>query len=123
MEYINVRHKHPPQGCRRIAAGTINRDLAVARRILNLCARLWRDEGSTLTWLAEAPLIQLLENKKARKPYPLDWAEQKLLFSELTPHLERPSLFKVNSCMREKVTRCEQIRRLERCGHAVFMSP
>lgn len=69
-EYINVRHTHPPEGCRRIAAGTINRDLAVARRILNLCARLWRDEGSTLTWLAEAPLIQLLENKKARKPYP-----------------------------------------------------
>jgi len=123
MEYINVRHKHPPQGCRRIAAGTINRDLAVARRILNLCARLWRDEGSTLTCLAEASLIQLLENKRAHKPYLLDWAEQKLLFSELTPHLERPSLFKVNSCMREKVTRCEQIRRLERCGHAVFLSP
>jgi len=100
MEYINVRHKHPPQGCRRIAAGTINRDLAVARRILNLCARLWRDEGSTLTCLAEASLIQLLENKRARKPYLLDW-----------------------DCMREKVTRCEQIRRLERCGHAVFLSP
>ena len=96
------RHTHPEKGCKALAAGTINRELAVARRILNLCARLWRDEGSTLTWLATPPLIQLLENKKARKPYPLDWKEQALLFSELTPHLERPSTFKVNSGTRTK---------------------
>jgi integrase len=100
--YIDARHRHPAQGCRRIAAGTINRDIAVARRILNVSARLWRDEGSTLTWLAEAPLLQLLENRKARKPYPLDWSEQKLLFSELALHLKRPALFKVNTGMREK---------------------
>jgi hypothetical protein len=47
--YIDARHRHPAPGCKRVAAGTINRDLAVARRILNLSARLWRDEGSTLT--------------------------------------------------------------------------
>jgi len=96
------RHTHPKKGCRPLAAGTINRDLAVARRILNLCARLWRDEGSTLSWLATPPLIQLLENKKARKPYPLDWKEQTLLFSELTPHLKRPATFKVNTGTRQK---------------------
>ena len=100
--YIDARHRHPAAGCKRIAAGTINRDLAVARRILNLSARLWRDEGATLTWLATAPLIQLLENRKARKPYPLDWSEQQLLFSELNPHLRRAALFKVNTEMREK---------------------
>jgi hypothetical protein len=69
--YIDARHRHPATGCKRVAAGTINRDLAAARRNLNLSARLWRDEGSTLTWLAEAPLFQLLENRKGRKPYPI----------------------------------------------------
>jgi integrase len=100
--YIDVRRKRPPEGCKPLAAGTINRNLAVARRILNLSARLWRDEGSTLTWLAQTPLIQFLENKGARKPYPIDWSEQELLFSELTSHLRRAALFKVNTGMREK---------------------
>lgn len=100
--YIDARHRQPAAGCKRIAAGTVNRDLAVARRILNLSARLWRDEGATLTWLATAPLIQLLENRKARKPYPLDWSEQQLLFSELNPQVRRAALFKVNTGMREK---------------------
>jgi integrase len=100
--YIDTRRSHPPKGCKPLAAGTINRNLAVARRILNLAARLWRDKGSTLTWLAQAPLIQLLENKGARKPYPIDWSEQELLFGELTPHLQRAALFKVNTGMRQK---------------------
>ena len=100
--YIDARRKHPREGCKPPAAGTINRNLAVARRILNLAARLWRDEGSTLTWLAQAPLIQFLENKGARKPYPIDWCEQELLFSELAPHLRQAALCKVNTGMREK---------------------
>ncbi len=100
--YIDARRKHPPEGCKPLAAGTINRNLAVARRILNLAARLWRDEGSTLTWLAQAPLIQFLENKGARKPYPIDWSEQQLLFRELVPHLRQAALCKVNTGMREK---------------------
>ena len=52
--------------------------------------------------MAQAPLIQLLENKGARKPYPIDWSEQELLFGELTPHLRRAALFKVNTGMRER---------------------
>jgi hypothetical protein len=36
-----------------------------------------------------------------RSSYPLDWSEQELLFSELTPHLRRAALFKVNTGMRE----------------------
>jgi integrase len=98
--YIDVRRKRPPKGCKPLAAATINRHLAVARRILNLAARLWRDEGSTLTWLAQAPLIQLESNIGARKPYPIDWSEQRLLFSELAPHLQQLALFKVNTGMR-----------------------
>jgi hypothetical protein len=45
-----IRHRRK-QGMR---ANTINRDLAVVRRILTLAARLWRDE-SGLTWLETAP--------------------------------------------------------------------
>ena len=98
--YITTR-RHPKDTSHKpLAAGTINRNLSVARRILNLAARLWRDEGSNLTWLAQAPLILLERNIGARKPYPIDWSEQRLLFSELAPHLQRIALFKVNTGVR-----------------------
>ena len=99
VTYIEKR-RHPDKGRKPLVAGTLNRNLAVARRILNLAARLWREEGSNLTWLAQAPLIQLSKNGGARKPYPLDWAEQRLLFEELAPHLQRMALFKVNTGLR-----------------------
>jgi len=80
--------------------GTVNRDLAVVRRILNLCARLWRDE-SDRPWLDTAPLIQMQRHPNKRTPYPLSMKEQWLLFSELAPHLARMALFKVNTGTRE----------------------
>jgi integrase len=97
--YID-RRRHPENGRRPLACGTLNRHLAVARRILNLAARLWREEGSNLMWLAQAPLLQLEKGGNARKPYPLDWSEQRLLFAELAPHLERMALFDVNTGLR-----------------------
>jgi integrase len=97
--YIDARRR-PAAGRKPLAPGTLNRNIAVARRILNLAARLWRDEGSTQTWLAQAPLIQLERNGNARKPYPIDWSEQRLLFAELTPHLQRMALFAVNTGLR-----------------------
>ena len=54
----------------RIKHKSINLALSVVRRILNLAARLWRDETGK-TWLETAPLIQLLPTTDARKPYPL----------------------------------------------------
>jgi integrase len=80
--------------------GTVNRDLAVVRRILNLCARLWRDE-SDRPWLDTA-LIQMQRHPNKRPPYPLSMEEQRLLFSELAGHLGRMALFKVNSGTREQ---------------------
>ena len=71
------------------------------RRVLNLAARLLRDEYG-LTWLETPPLIQMLSNKEARKPYPLSWEEQRKLFDELPGHLERMALFKVNTGTREQ---------------------
>jgi integrase len=84
-----------------ITAGTLNRDLAVVRRILILAARAWRDEQG-MTWLETAPLIRLLPNDGARRPYPLTREEQQLLFSELAGHLARMALFKVNTGTREQ---------------------
>jgi hypothetical protein len=47
---------------------SINNALGLVRRILNLSARLWRDEHG-LTWLENAPLIQLLPDSTARESY------------------------------------------------------
>lgn len=84
-----------------IRSGTTRRDLAVVRRVLNLAARLWRDEHG-LTWLETPPLIQLPKNTDARKPYPLSLEEQRLLFPLLPAHLQRMALFKVNTGCREQ---------------------
>jgi len=81
-------------------SNTINRDLAVVRRILMLAARLWRDERGN-PWLETPPLIRMLDWKDARKPYPLSWVEQERLFAELPNHLREMALFKVNTGTRE----------------------
>jgi len=80
---------------------TINLALSVVRRILNLSARLWRDENG-ITWLDTSPLIQMLPLTDARKPYPLSWDEQRTLFRALPDHLARMCLFKVNTGCREQ---------------------
>ena len=80
---------------------TINLSLSVVRRILNLAARLWRDD-SGLTWLETAPLIQMFPLNDARKPYPLSWDEQRELFKALPDHLARMCLYKVNTGCREQ---------------------
>ena len=74
--------------------------LATVRWVLNLSARLWRDEHG-LTWLESAPLIQLLPLHDARRPYPLSWEEQHCLFKALPDHLSRMCLFKVNTGCRD----------------------
>jgi len=83
-----------------MAVGTINKELATVRRVLNLAARVWRDENG-LSWLAAPPLIQMMTGL-GRKPYPLSWQEQWELFPQLPKHLERMVLFKVNTGTRQK---------------------
>lgn len=84
-----------------VSPGTVNRDLAVVRRILNLSARLWRDEADR-PWLDTAPLIQMQRHPNQRQPYPLSIDEERLLFSELRGHLVSMALFKVNTGLREQ---------------------
>jgi integrase len=45
--------------------------------------------------------IKLLSNHDKRTPYPLSWAEQTRLFSELPTHLAEMALFAVNTGCRE----------------------
>ncbi len=105
--YIEAKQNpsEPPKGRKRkkpLAPGTLNRRISVARRVLNLSARLWRDKESGHTWLAQAPLIRMLPDSGARKAYPLDWSEQRLLFGQLAVHLELMSLFDVNTGLRDE---------------------
>lgn len=76
-------------------SGTINKELAVVRRILNLAARVWRHPNGQ-TWLPAPPLLEM-EKGPARRPYPISWEEQGRLFRELPAHLERIALFAVNT--------------------------
>lgn len=90
----------------RVKKGVSNRtiNIAIERviRVLQLACRKWRDEERR-PWLDSVPLLTKLEEKKAsRKPYPMSWEEQSILFGELPDHLQRMALFKVNTGCREQ---------------------
>jgi integrase len=108
-----------------IAAGTINRDLAVVRNILNLAATLWRDELTGKTWLETAPKIINVVGPK-RRPYPLSWEEQGKLFKLLPEYLANMALFAVNTGCREQEIcqlRWEWEEKLPTLGTSVFILP
>ena len=108
-----------------IKTKSINLALAVVRRILNLAARLWRDEHG-LTWLETPPLVPMLPVTDARKPYPLSWEEQRTLFQALPDHLARICLFKVNTGCREQEVcqlRWDWEVRVPELGTSVFIIP
>jgi integrase len=80
--------------------GTINREISVVRRILNLASGYWRDETDQ-PWMPVAAMLPRLRHLQQREAYPLSIAEQRLLFSELEGHLKSMALFKVNTGLRE----------------------
>jgi integrase len=87
-----------------VSLTTVNRSLEIARRVLNLAARKYRHQNG-MTWLESAPLITIdgkTARRDARKPYPLSWEEQDLLFAQLPVHLHQMALFKVNTGTREQ---------------------
>ena len=58
-----------------ISHRTINIALERVIRILNVCARKWRDEERR-PWLDTVPMITKLDEKKAKRlPYPMSWEE------------------------------------------------
>lgn len=81
---------------------TVNISIERVVRVLSLCARKWRDDERR-PWLDSVPMLTKLEEKKSsRKPYPMSWREQSILFGELPAHLQTMALFKVNTGTREQ---------------------
>jgi integrase len=105
---------------------TINMALQRVVRILRLAATLWRDEHG-LTWLDAAPKLTMLDERRTqRKPYPLSWEEQRVLFRALPDHLARMALFKVNTgCREQEVCRLQWSWEVEipELGTSVFLIP
>jgi hypothetical protein len=81
---------------------TRNGKIAVVRRILKLAAEVWCYPNTNVTWLERAPVILLEKGHRPRDPYPLDAAEQELLFNQLVPERRRIALFAVNTGLRNQ---------------------
>lgn len=105
---------------------TVNLELSIVRRVLNLCATTWRDEGG-LTWLDQAPKITLLPLAgHQREPRPISWPEQRKLLPALPAHLSRMALFMLNSGARDDVVcslRWEWEIKVPELGISVFEVP
>jgi integrase len=81
---------------------TVNISIERVVRVLSLCARKWRDDERR-PWLDSVPMLTKLEEKKSsRKPYPMSWEEQSILFGELPAHQQTMAFFKVNTGCREQ---------------------
>ncbi|QIE86733.1 tyrosine-type recombinase/integrase [Pseudomonas nitroreducens] len=122
--YIHDR-QNPKEG-KPASNRTINIAIERVIRILNLCARKWRDDQKR-PWLDTVPMItKLNEKKSSRKPYPMSWEEQRILFAELPDHLHRMALFKVNTGCREQEVcklRWEWEIKVPELGTSVFLIP
>jgi len=93
-EYIRDRKKTG------ITAGTLNRDMAIIRRLLSLSARMWRDEQGR-PWLDTVPMLPLIQGEK-RKPRPISWNEQDRLLKALPEYLAEMALFALNTGLRDQ---------------------
>jgi integrase len=105
--------------------GTINRELAVVKRILNLASRYWRDDADQ-PWMPVAPMLPRVRQLHQRQSYPLSVAEQRLLFSELKEHLRTMALFKVNTGLRQAEVanlRWEWEVEIPELGTSIFVIP
>jgi len=83
-----------------IKAGTLNRDIAIIRRVLSLSARLWRDDQGR-PWLDTVPMLPTLQGEK-RKPKPISWNEQEKLLKALPKYLAEMCLFALNTGLRDQ---------------------
>lgn len=105
---------------------TVNLALGVVRRILNLAATSWRDEGGK-TWLEQAPKISMLPLVgHQREPRPITWGEQRALLPRLPDHLARMALFTLNTGARDDVVcnlRWEWEIQIPELGISVFEVP
>ena len=83
-----------------ISAGTLNRDMSVIKRVLKLCAELWRDENGR-PWLDTAPMLIRVQGE-SRKPRPINWSEQERLLKVMPKYLADMCLFALNTGLRDQ---------------------
>jgi len=83
-----------------ISAGTLNRDMAIIRRVLKLCVAMWRDEQGR-PWLDTAPLLPTIQGTK-RKPRPISVAEQDRLIKGMPQYLADMTLFALHTGLRDQ---------------------
>ena len=112
---------------RGLAPKSINNAIAVVSAVLNLAARVWRDEKGR-PWLRQAPpLLRRLSVKgRQARPYPLSRINQDRLLRELPPHLADAALFAVNTGCREQEVcqlRWEWEQEIPDLGVKVFVLP
>ena len=88
--------------CDGLKTRSVRARLELIRHMLHLAARKYRHPVTKLTLLAEAPLITLPPMTDKRPPYPLTWAEQRILFAELPAHLARMCLYAVHTGCRDE---------------------
>lgn len=88
-----------------IRSSTVTRDLAVVRQILKLAALSWRNALGQ-PYLINPPLIKMPDWEDAKKPYPLNWDQQRKLFRNLPRHLKLMALFAVNTGLRDQSICC-----------------
>ena len=120
-------HKLPDGTVKKgVSNRTVNISIERVVRVLTLCARKWRDDERR-PWLDSVPMLTKLEEKKSsRKPYPMSWEEQSILFAELPAHLQTMALFKVNTgCREQEVCKLHWSWEIEvpELGTSVFLIP
>ncbi len=94
-----IKHRLEVDG---VANRTVNIALERVIRVLSVSSRKWRDEDKR-PWLDTTPMITRLDLRtSSRKPYPMSWEEQSLLFAELSDSLRLMALYKVNVGCREQ---------------------
>jgi len=83
-----------------LAAATVNRDLAIVRRILVLSARKWRNHQGQ-PYLATVPLLSMVSGE-SREPRPITWPEQTALLQAMPGYLAEMCLFMLNTGLRDQ---------------------
>lgn len=105
---------------------TIKRTLEVARRIFNLAATTWRCDGNKrLTWIVQAPKIEMPTVDDEEPSEALTWEDQPKLLALLGAYADL-ALFGLNTGAREQEIcglRKEWSKRIEGVDRPVFVIP
>ena len=103
---------------------TVNRELGVLVRILNLCARNWRNEAGQ-PYLGAAPAITRAKGEK-RPAYPISKEEENRLLDECPDHVRQLVLFALHTGARAgEITalRWDWLVEVPELGAQVFVLP